>query len=533
MNEQRIKQIVIVGGGSAGWITAGTLGAQHNVKSGSDLQITLVESPQVAISGVGEGTWPSMRNTLDNMGINESDFIRQCDVSFKQGSKFIGWKNGQVDDVYFHPFVTPPGYLQTDLYAAWQRESAGHSFADAVSVQSHLCMAGRAPKQFSTPDFAGVVNYGYHLDASKFASYLQQHCVQKLGVRHIVDHVSLVLPADNGDIAAIVTQHSGTVCGDLFVDCSGEKSLLLGQHYHVPFIDKNHILFNDTALAAQVPYAPIDAPISSATLSTAQTSGWIWDIGLPSRRGVGHTFSSAHCSDEQAELALREYLAQSVGAKQAQAIAVRKLSFTPGYRATFWHQNCVAIGMSAGFIEPLEASALALVELGCTMLSDELPVNRVHMDIVANRYNKRFHYRWERVIEFLKLHYVLSARNHGAPAQNKNVDYWQDNQALRSIPERLQELLTLWRFQSPSRHDFVQNEEVFPSASYQYVLYGMGFTTQSRGYAKRFNNAPLAQQFFQQNQQKYHQFLAGLPSNRDLIEHICQRNAQLTMHNEV
>ena len=145
----------------------------------------------------------------------------------------------------------------------------------------------------------------------------------------------------------------------------------------------------------------------------------------------------------------------------------RKLSFNPGYRETFWHRNCVAIGLSAGFIEPLEASALALVELSAAMLSDQMPATREAMDIVARRFNDSFTYRWERVIDFLKLHYVLTQRTDSA--------FWRDNCRAESIPDRLREQLTLWRHQPPSRYDFYRVEEVFPSASYQYVLYGMGF----------------------------------------------------------
>jgi hypothetical protein len=184
------------------------------------------------------------------------------------------------------------------------------------------------------------------------------------------------------------------------------QSLLLGKHYGVPLLHQRHVLFNDTALAVQVPYASEDSPIASQTTSTAQPNGWIWDIGLPGRRGIGHVYSSAHSSDEDAERQLRAYVLASGG--PADMPAPRKLGFEPGYRERFWHRNCVAIGLSAGFIEPLEASALALVELSAAWLADDMPATRAQMDTVAARFNEAFTYRWERVIDFLKLHYVLS-----------------------------------------------------------------------------------------------------------------------------
>lgn len=516
MNDKLIKQIVIVGGGSAGWITAGTLAAEHMSRHDNGIRITLIESPDVATIGVGEGTWPSMRNTLKTMGISENEFIKQCNVSYKQGSKFVGWRNGQSNDSYYHPFITPPGYTEIDLHACWQQLGKSSNFADSVSVQSSVCEAGCAPKQFATPEYAGVTNYGYHLDAEKFADLLQRHCTERLGVTHVLDHVTKVVSAENGDIAAIDTKQSGLIEGDLFVDCSGVKSLLLGEHFSVPFINKKHILFNDSALALQVPYPETDSPITSATISTARSAGWIWDIGLPTRRGVGYVYSSAHSSDAEATETLLTYVEQITDKTTAKSLAPRKITFEPGHREKFWHKNCVAIGMSAGFLEPLEASALALVELSCAMLSEELPVNRRHMDIVSERFNQRFKYRWDRVIEFLKLHYVLSKRD--------DSEYWLDNNKPESIPERLAQLLELWQFQAPSRLDFIQNEEVFPSASYQYVLYGMGYTTQSRATEKKSTDLAVARQLFSENQHKIQQFIAGLPSNRELIHYLNQSN---------
>jgi tryptophan 7-halogenase len=505
-----VKRLVIVGGGSAGWLTAGVIAAEHRAKQGTGLSVTLLESPDVGPIGVGEGTWPTMRDTLRKIGVSESDFLLRCDASFKQGSKFERWADGSPRDYYFHPFVLPQGYLETNLVAGWMARHPNTPFADLVSFQPHLCAQGRAPKQPQTPEYAAVANYAYHLDAGKFGLFLRDHCVTNLGVRHVVDHMTGIESADNGDIRAVRTREHGALEGDLFVDCTGLNSLLLGEHFQVPFLSRQPVLFNDTALAIQVPYADERAPIASHTISTAQEAGWIWDIGLPTRRGVGYVFSSAHTSVEAAGQVLQAYL-QQTGASLDGATP-RKLIFRPGYRQTFWQRNCVAIGLSAGFIEPLEASALALVELSAAMLSDEMPATREAMDIVARRFNDFFTYRCERVIDFLKLHYVLSRREDSA--------YWRENRAAASIPERLAELLSLWRHQPPSRYDLHRVEEVFPSASYQYVLYGMGFRPEPEGFSRRADDADRADDYFRETAQLTRKMLGALPGNRELIDHI-------------
>jgi 2-polyprenyl-6-methoxyphenol hydroxylase-like FAD-dependent oxidoreductase len=510
MRTEELQHIVIVGGGSAGWLTAGVIAAEHAAHAGARLRVTLLESPDVAPIGVGEGTWPSMRDTLSRIGVSETDFFRECDASFKQGSRFNGWVDGSEDDHYFHPFVVPQGYGEANLAARWRQAHPDAAFADLVSFQPQLCLHGRAPKQAATPEYAAVSNYGYHLDAGKFGVFLRRHCTERLGVRQIVDHVTAVHSHEDGDIASLQTRLNGAVAADLFIDCTGAQSLLLGQHYGVPLISQRHILFNDSAMALQQAYPDAHSPIASQTLSTAQAHGWIWDIGLPTRRGIGYVYSSAHATDEQAERALHAYVRRTGGPQDLPT--PRKLSFQPGYRERFWHRNCVAIGQSAGFLEPLEASALAMVELSAAMLADAMPANRAAMEIAARRFNDSFRYRWERVIDFLKLHYVLSRRD--------DPGYWRDNRSEASIPPRLRELLALWRHQPPSHHDLPRIGEVFPAASYQYVLYGMGFDTDYGDGRRRSDRPALADACFLEAQELTRKMLAGLPGNRELITHI-------------
>jgi tryptophan halogenase len=511
------RHVVVLGGGSAGWLVAGLLAAEHRTAAPDGLRITLIESPDVASIGVGEGTWPTMRDTLRRIGVSESDFIRECDASFKQGSKFVRWAEDREGDRYYHPFVLPQGYLDTNLVAGWLAQR-GARFAELVSFQPHLCEAGCAPKQFQTPEFAAVANYAYHLDAVKLGQFLRRHAIGQLGVRHVADHVESVRSHENGDIAAVVTRTQGAIEADLFVDCTGMRSLLIGQHFGIELTRCADVLFNDRALAVQVPYADARAPIACQTISTAQSAGWIWDIGLPTRRGVGYVYSSAHTTDEAAVDTVQRYI-ESSGGRMRDATAPRRIDIDPGYRRVAWQRNCVAIGLSSGFVEPLEASSLVLVELAATMLSDQMPANRAAMDLVAARFNASFAYRWERVIDFLKLHYVLSRR--------EDSDYWRDHRRNETVPAHLQSLLALWRHQPPSRYDLPRVDEIFPSASYQYVLYGMGFRPEPRATTLRADDVQRAQAHFREVADLTRRMLDGLPSHREMLEHAATRGMPL------
>ena len=509
-----VSKIVIVGGGSAGWLTAGLLASQLTGDSNAPIDITLVESPDVKTIGVGEGTWPTMRTTLKKIGITEAEFLTCCSASFKQGTKFVAWLSGREDEYYYHPFSAPAGYGELNLASYWQEQKERVSFVDAVSVQGHLCDRKLAPKQLATPDYAFVANYGYHLDAGQFAGLLQEHCTARLGVRHIRDHVTKINDSETGDIRSLSTASGTDIEGDLFIDCTGLRSLLLGEHYGIPFVSRAGSLFNDAALAVQVPYADSEDPIASQTTSTARPAGWIWDIGLQSRRGVGYTYSSAHTDDEAAFLTLRQYVRATRG-PAIDTLEPRKIRFEPGHRECFWHRNCVAIGMSAGFLEPLEASALVMVELAGQFIVEECPAKRTDMALVSKRYNKLFRYRWDRIIDFLKLHYLLSQRTDSA--------FWTDNRKQETIPDSLGERLELWRHRAPWLNDFPYQEEIFSAASYQYVLYGMGFDTRVRKNARHLAHSNAAQRFFVENQQAANRNIAGLPANRVLLNNICRQ----------
>jgi tryptophan halogenase len=503
-----IENIVIIGGGTAGWLTASIIASRFRgrIAAGS-FTVTLVESPDIRTIGVGEATWPSMRLTLQKIGVSETEFFRNCDASFKQGAKFVGWVTGRDDDAYYHPLMIPRGFTDVNLVPHWLHDRRGLSYSAAVTPQEALCEAGLAPKTIDTPEYEILANYAYHFDTGRMGPFLQKYCVETLGVRHVPANVVRANLAENGDIDSLVTREAGEIAGDLFVDCTGFASLLIGKTLGVGFKDCNDVLFCDAAMAVNVPYDRPDAPIASHTVKSATSAGWIWDIALATRRGIGHTYSSRHISDEQAEATLRRYVGPAIG-----DLPIHKIPIRPGYRETFWKNNCVAVGLSAGFFEPLESSSIVLIEISADLIASKMPATREIMNIVSAQFNDATHYRYLRIIDFLKLHYILTKRT--------DTKFWVDICDPATVPDRLKDSMSLWRYRPPWLFDdFDRLQEVFPAASYQYLLYGMGFETNvdpgdlvvSRAQAEqhRLTNAEFTRRL-----------RARMPTNRDLLAQI-------------
>ncbi|WP_294261466.1 tryptophan halogenase family protein [uncultured Sphingomonas sp.] len=499
-----VKRVVIVGGGTAGWLAAARIAAA--ARPGA-LDVTLIEAPDIPTIGVGEGTWPTMRRTLSRIGIAEAEFLTACDASFKQGSRFICWRDGT--DAYHHPFTPPIEGSAAALMAGWRGEGA---FADAVCAQPAVADRALAPRQPAMPDYAGAVNYAYHLDAGKFAGVLRRHATERLGVVHIADHVERVVPGEDATIAAVATRAHGEVAGDLFIDCTGHAALLIGGHFGVPFVDWSDVLFNDRALAVQVPVAP-GSPVTAVTDATAHEAGWIWDIGLPTRRGVGCVYASAHMSDDRAAAVLTDYLRRTAPDCDPAALSFRQLQFRSGHRERFWAGNCLAIGLSAGFLEPLEASAIVLIELSLDALVEDFPADHAAMAGAAARFNVRFRQRWDRIVAFLKLHYVLSERTE---------PYWQAHRDPASIPADLAAMLTRWRHRAPMPSDFDAVDELFPAASHQYVLYGMGAPVPPPPAMRVEDEAAVAERMAQLRQ-RVRTLTASLPTNRTYLDNLAAR----------
>lgn len=506
-----IKNVLIVGGGTAGWLTAGYLAKTLGGRANTGLRITLVESREIGIIGVGEGTFPSIRGTLSTLGIPEATFLRECSATFKQGVRFNHWvrpPGGAGHDHYFHPFSQPsqrPG--GPELLPYWLLGAAGPnaSFAESVTLQKRVADAAHAPKRLSDGDYLGPLNYAYHFDAVRFAALLGRHARDTLGVQHIVATVERVELDHDGAIAAVHTSEAGALSADLYIDCTGFRATLIGDALGSPLRSLDDSLFVDRALALQVPYPAANTPIPSYTISTAHEAGWTWDIGLQERRGIGYVYSSRHTDDAAAEAVLRRYIGPAAeGLGQPRALTLKV-----GYRDVQWIKNCVAIGLSAGFLEPLESSGIGLIEAGAYLVSHLFPADG-NMAATAKLFNSQMRQRYENVTDFIKLHYCLSQRTDTA--------FWRDNCAAASIPERLRDKLALWRCRPPHRLDFIADLEMYPTSSWQYVLYGMGFATDLSGNRAAYPRMAEAQQEFAAIREMGERALKDLPGHRALLE---------------
>jgi tryptophan halogenase len=497
-----IKKIAIVGGGTAGWLAANHLGKELCKKS--ELSITLIESPDIGPIGVGEGTVPDIKKTLASFGISETDFIRECDVTFKQSIKFVNWldqdKHGK-DNFFHHLFDVPSREDSENLTEYWLTQNDGVPFAEQVSPQFKACEQGKAPKRITTPEYQGDLAYAYHLNAAKFSGLLAKNAKEKYGVKHLFTHVSGVNLSDDGSIDSLTTKNDGDLAFDFFIDCSGFESLLISKAMKVPFVDVSDKLLVNTALVVQVPTEK-NSVIPPYTIATAHQAGWIWDIALPNRRGVGFVYSNNHMSDEEAQAKLDYYL----GGNKPELI-YKKLPMKIGYREKFWHKNCVALGLAQGFLEPLEATSILLTDFAANFLAQRFPSEKDELLILEMRFNNAMGHAWKRVVDFIKLHYCLSDR--------QDSSFWQENRDPSTIPEELINKLAMWEKFIPISDDFFSQFEVFYLENFLFVLYGMKYKT-------TLNNSGVtdSKERIAALKEVTDNLMNNLPEHRDLLEKI-------------
>jgi len=502
-----MKRVIIVGGGTAGWLTAGYLAKRLGADLPGGVAITLVESKEIGILGVGEGTFPTIRKTLATIGVEEAEMIRRCGATFKQGAKFAHWRHAPGTgrhDHYLHSFQSTEDRGGLDLLPYWLLGLAGDENWDEVNTpQKKASDAHRAPKLPTHPDYVAPLNYAFHFDAVTLAQLLRDQGIAN-GVTHLIDTVEEVLTGDDG-IAGVRTAANGVLTGDLYIDCTGFRAELIGKALGSPYRSCRDVLFCDTALAIQVPYATEDAPIASYTISTAQEAGWIWDIGLDQRRGIGHVYSSSHTDDARAEAVLRDYVGPA-----AERLETRKIRFEGGYRETNWVKNCVAIGLSSGFFEPLEATGIVFAEVAAALVANLFPWAG-DFETSARQFNHIMRRRYERTLDFIKLHYAIS--------QRRDSDFWRDNVDPSTSRDSLHELLDRWRFRPPTEMDIDTNIDIFTEPSWQYVLYGMGWKTDLSAKSGVYRYHDDARAAFADVQRQADYAIRTLPSNRQLVQY--------------
>lgn len=406
-----IRNVVILGGGTAGWMTAAAL--SHRL-AGRGIAVTLIESDAIGIVGVGEATLPHIRFFNRAIGIDERELMANTFATFKLGIQFVGW--GRAGESYIHPFGDfgePVG--DAGFHHAWTRARLGGD-TTPLSAYSYPVRAAAADR-FTLPDadpasILSTFGYAYQFDAARYAAYLSRLSQQR-GVTRIEGRVvDCTHDGDNGDITAVTMDAGRVIAGDLFVDCSGFRGRLIEQALGTGYDDWRHWLPCDSAFA--VPCETVD-PVGPYTRATARAAGWQWRIPLQHRTGNGHVFCSGAIADDAAVATLMDNL-------EGRALAdPRRLSFVTGRRRRLWNRNVVAIGLSGGFLEPLESTSIYLIQLGITTLVELFP-DRAHMAADAAEYNRIMALEFERVRDFLVLHYV---------ANQRDGDFWRQ---MRHMP---------------------------------------------------------------------------------------------------
>lgn len=449
MDDTGNRSVVVVGGGTAGWMAAAALSRYFN---DGRRTITLVESDQIGTIGVGEATIPPIKSFNGMLDIPENEFLRETRGTFKLGIEFVNW--GRPGDRYFHPF----GSYGQDLHGIafhqlWLRErmrSGGGQIADysMSSVAAAARSFGRPGAQAQPP--LTEINYAFHFDAGLYAAYLRRLAERQGTIRHEGRIIRVERDGETGNVAGVILEDGSRISGDLYIDCSGFRGLLIEETLGVGYEDWSQWLPMDSALA--MPTANVAAP-DPFTRATAHGAGWQWRIPLQHRTGNGHVFSSAYMEADEAERILRGNVEGDVLAEP------RLLRFTTGMRRKAWVGNVVALGLAGGFIEPLESTSIHLVQNGIQRLFALFPEGRID-SVERDEYNRGMRALYEDVRDFVILHYKATQRD--------DTPFWRYVRDME-VPDSLARRMELWRLHG---RVFRENAELFTLPSWVAVMLG-------------------------------------------------------------
>ena len=445
MTEQVVRKVVIAGGGTAGWSCAAALGKVL----GPLLDITLVESDEIATIGVGESTVPTARTFHHLLGIDEHEFMRETQSTYKLAISFENW--ARIGDRYIHSFGTlGPATWLGDFHHFWL-EAARQGFGGEIG---DYCLEFQAAAQhrFAEPDSAKM-NHAFHLDAALYARFLRRFS-EGHGVKRVEGRIERVeQDPESGFLTALVLASGERIAGDLFIDCTGFRALLIEQTLQTGFEDWLHWLPTNSALPIQT---KATGPAVPYTRAIAHEAGWLWKIPLQQRLGNGLVFASDFMSDEDAARSRDALIEGEVTLEQ------RPIRFRAGRRLKAWNKNCIAMGLASGFIEPLESTSIHLMQVAVTRLAQTFPFNGCHPALI-DRYNERSRDELENVRDFIILHYHRSERD--------DSDFWRYVRHM-AIPGSLARRLALFR---EDAHAYQGPDELFRVDSWVQVLLGQRF----------------------------------------------------------
>ena len=494
MGGQAVKRVVIAGGGTAGWTVAAAL-----VKNlGPLLAITLVESDAIGTVGVGESTIPTARRFHELIGLDEQAFVRATGASFKLGIAFEDW--ARVGDRYFHSFgVTGPSTWMADFQHMWL-EAREQGFAGELG---DYCLELQAAKEGKFQGGRGSpLNYAYHLDATAYGQFLRG-IAEPQGVRRVEGKIAEVKVApDSGFIEALVLESGETVEGDLFIDCTGFRGLLIEGTLATGWDDWSHWLPTDSALAVQTEAV---GPARPYTRAVAHRAGWQWQIPLQHRVGNGLVYCSRFMSDDEAQALLAERV------EGPMLTEPRLIRFKAGSRRKEWHKNCVAIGLASGFVEPLESTSIHLIMIAVTRLMQLFPFGGVN-EAVAERYNDVARREIEGIRDFIILHYYLNERDE---------PFWQECRSL-DIPASLAERIALFR---EGANAYQAADELFRTDSWVQVMLGQRLTPRSHHAMGQLMPPEQLRTALAGAAEKVRQAVARLPAHQAFLDSVSAGDA--------
>jgi tryptophan halogenase len=477
---QSIQNIVIVGGGSAGWMTAAYL----NKALEEGVQIVLVESANISTVGVGEATFSTIKLFFDFLGLSESEWMPKCNAAYKLGIKFVNWNAERRH--FYHPFQR---YEVVDGFnsAEWWLKLKRHErpFDYSCFTIPALCDNKKSPRFIDGTVFDDKVRdefepqrafgknkladlkiqypYAYHFNASLLANFMRDYAMPR-GVKQVIDDVVDVKLSEDGSISHISTKEHGDIKGDLFIDCTGFRGLLINKALDEPFIPFGESLLCDSAIAVQIPKDIAKDGINPYTTATALSAGWVWNIPLYGRDGTGYVYSSAFISKDEAEKEFKEHLGPAAADWKPLHIRMRV-----GRNRNSWVKNCAAIGLSSGFVEPLESTGIFFIQHAIEEIVSHFPDMQFDEELIKS-YNKSIADCIDGVREFLTLHYYASSR--------ADTPFWKATKHELFIPDALQERLRLWKMRLPNNRSINPNYHGFESYSYSVMLLGLGYRPQ-------------------------------------------------------
>ena len=485
-----VKEVVIAGGGTAGWMAAASL----SKLLGKSVNVTLIESDDIGTVGVGEATIPPIRTLHKLLGIDEKQFIHDTNATFKLGIQFENW--GQDGDSYVHSFgITGRECWAGEFHHFWlraKREGASNAFGE-YCLEHEAALAHKFGLSQQAP-----LNFAYHLDAGKYSQFLATMAKQA-GVRRVEGKIKQIQKdPSNGFISALELEDGQCVNGDFFIDCTGFKGLLIEQALHTGYEDWSHFLPCDSAIAVQTKLH--DAPVPF-TRSIAHDAGWRWQIPLQHRMGNGLVYCRRYLSDEQAKTTLLE----SVSGEPINE--PRVIRFTPGKRRQGWNKNCVALGLASGFIEPLESTSIHLIMTGIVRLMRLFPFEGVTQSAI-DEYNNKFDSEMQCILDFIAMHYKVTERD--------DSEFWRHCRTM-SVPVSLKHKLDLFK---QTGRVFLDDGDIFRVDSWTQVMLGQRLEPEQFHCIANEMSQDEFNRFMQGLRDQVKQQLQQLPSHSDFLKHI-------------